>query len=159
MREIAIIRIVRFTLFGSLIALMLVGCGGSNSVTVDTPEPVPTVRTLLFLTPGAVTAPTPSAPGSGGSGTGSVMGDPMGNDLFAMGEKIFIEGTDKQNQIGCQYCHAEDGRGNIGPSIIGKTPGDIQSALINNDVMTFLRLNEQEVNAVAEYLKWLAEQP
>lgn len=78
---------------------------------------------------------------------------------MALGEKIFTTGTDKRDQIGCQYCHAPDGKGNIGPNIRGKMVGDVAFALDNVEAMLFLRLNDSEVEAIAEYLQWLATQP
>ena len=83
----------------------------------------------------------------------------MEDDLLTLGEKIFTVGSDKRDQIGCQYCHAPDGKGNIGPNIRGKMVGDVAFALDNVEAMLFLRLNDSEIEAIAEYLQWLATQP
>ncbi len=77
---------------------------------------------------------------------------------FELGERIFKNAATKDG-IGCSYCHGPDGKGNIGPSILGKTPGDIRFALDSIDAMDFINLNQEKVEAVSTYLQWLATQP
>ena len=143
------------------------GSGNDNTAprlaatAAPTTEPTSTVPRLAYLTPGAVSptsAPTTAPTTDPLSGVGSSL-DPMGDDLLELGKKIFDTGSDKADQIGCQYCHAPDGKGNIGPNIRGKLVGDIAFALDNVESMLFLRLNNSEIEAVSEYLKWLATQP
>ena len=86
------------------------------------------------------------------SGAGEISEDP-----FLLGERIFKE--EAAEGVGCSYCHGGDGRGNIGPNIRGKSAGDIRFALESLDAMSFIHLNQEEVEAVSEYLKWLATQP
>ena len=84
-------------------------------------------------------------------------GDEMGEDLFQLGERIFEK--EAGEGVGCLFCHGAGGKGNIGPNIRGKSPDDIRDALERVDAMSFIRLNQREVEAVAAYLKWLATQP
>lgn len=81
----------------------------------------------------------------------------MREDPFLLGERIFK--NEAAEGVGCSYCHDADGKGNIGPNIRSKSPGEIGFALKNVDVMSFIHLNEEEVEAVSEYLKWLATEP
>ncbi len=85
------------------------------------------------------------------------MVDPMGEDPFELGERIFLE--EAAEGVGCSYCHGLDGRGDIGPYIRGKTVGEIGMALDTFDAMSFIHLNDEKIAAVSEYLKWLATQP
>lgn len=162
---------------GLMIGLVTSACGSGNDVTSannsteTTPAtitPTSTPPRLAFLTPGApsqtkVPTVAPTSLPTTGTGPSSGATDPMGNpiedDILVLGEKIFTVGSDKRDQIGCQYCHAPDGRGNIGPNIRGKMVGDVAFALDNVEAMFFLRLNDSEIEAIAEYLQWLSTQP
>ena len=60
---------------------------------------------------------------------------------------------------GCQACHGADAKGgNLGPNIRGKSAEDIQRAL-TSDQMSFINLTNEEIEALAAYLKYLASQP
>lgn len=82
---------------------------------------------------------------------------PATEDSFELGKRIFE--SEAGEGVGCSYCHGDDGLGNIGPNIRGKTPGDVRFALESIDAMSFINLNETEIVAVSEYLQWLATQP
>jgi mono/diheme cytochrome c family protein len=62
--------------------------------------------------------------------------------------------------IGCQSCHGVDGKGsNLGPGIRGASVDDINRALAISDTMSSIFLTDEEVEAVATYLKHLESQP
>lgn len=131
---------------GSLLVLFLVtgvfvSCGQSDA-SVSTPTPAP--ASLAVAVSNSQNAPTSS-------------NVDMGVDPFELGERIFEE--EAGEGVGCSYCHGVDGRGDIGPLIRGKMAGDVRFALDSIDAMSFIHLNQEEVEAVAVYLKWLDSQP
>ncbi|MDA1348282.1 MAG: hypothetical protein O3A47_05370 [Chloroflexi bacterium] len=141
-----------------LMMVLLAACGSEGEAvavatvpaatpTVETtaPTPVPTVAQV-------VPTETPSSEVVEDAGDAGGEGD-----SFALGERIFK--TEAGDGIGCSYCHGEEGKGNIGPNIRGKSPGDIEFALESVEAMEFINLNETKINAVSEYLQWLATQP
>lgn len=83
--------------------------------------------------------------------------DPVSpEELLAQGEEIFQKTA---GGVGCQYCHGPDGKGKIGPNIRGKPEEAIQNALGLVLQMQIVKLNDQEIRAVAAYLKYLETQP
>lgn len=110
-------------------AVLLAACGGKPAAPSS---PAPT------------TTPPPTAPTS-----------PSAVDtaaLRAKGEEIFQKTA---GGVGCQSCHGADGKGtNSGPDILGKTADDIKRAL-GGDAMSFIHLTEEEIQAVAAYVKTL----
>lgn len=76
-------------------------------------------------------------------------------DRVARGKLVF----DKTAAgVGCQFCHGLDGRGRAefaSPDIRGKTADDVRSALQTRAQMSAVKLNEQEIDAVAAYLQAL----
>lgn len=120
------------------ISLSLVACGRRASRAVPTLIPM----TISETNP-RPTEPAPSLPGNA-------------EDLLVQGEEIFQRTA---GGIGCQYCHGTDGKGNIGPNIRGKPEEAIQNALGLVLQMNFLELSDQEIKAVATYLKYLETQP
>ena len=72
------------------------------------------------------------------------------------GEEIFQRGA---GGVGCQYCHAADARGKVGPNIRGKSPEAIKQALGTVLQMSFISLTEEDIEAVAAFLKHLESQP
>ena len=153
-----------------LVAGLLAACGGGGES-----APTPLAKPLLFPPPTQIPAlipisapvptavptpmPAPTAPSASltSARVTNVDSDEMELDLFELGEHIYLE--DASEGVGCAYCHGKDGRGNIGPNIRGKMPGDILFALESVDAMEFLRMNQKKIEAVSEYLKWLTTQP
>ena len=141
----------------ALLTLGLVGaaCGGTG------PSPTPTPTATAKPTATATPRPTATPTATPVSEETSHISDPENTDTdeeqFLLGERIFK--TDAGDGIGCQYCHGPEGRGNIGPNIRGKFPGDIRFALESVGAMEFLRLGQKKVEAVSVYLRWLATQP
>lgn len=113
----------------SIVAAMLLTACGGDTTTRPTPTAIaPTV------------SPTPTGPKV----------DPA--VLRARGEEIFQKTA---GGVGCKACHGADGKGgNLGPDVRGKTADDINRAL-GGDAMSFLRISEDDIQAVAAYLKTL----
>ncbi len=141
----------------ALLGLLLIGgaaCTSSAQAEGGVPptpafDPTPASAPMATSTPLAAT-PTvvaASAPEEATSGP---------KDLIAIGEVIYQETA---GGLGCQFCHGRDARGNIGPSIRGKTAGDIMGQLEEEGQMSFLSMSDKEVEAVAAYLQYLATQP
>ena len=155
------------TIATMLLAILLgvtLGCGASESVA--SPEQLVSTTPLASPTTApplpAPTAPIPESTAAAVASTKAApepVDDPMADDTFKLGESIFIDSAYKKGGVGCSTCHGPEGRGNIGPNIRGKTPGDIAFALESVDAMEFLNLSQKKVEAVSEYLKWLATQP
>lgn len=64
--------------------------------------------------------------------------------------------------VGCAACHGLDGRGKrdlASPNIRGKAVSDILRALETRAQMRFINLSDDELEAVAAYLKVLNGQP
>ncbi len=84
-----------------------------------------------------------------------------GQNLAGTGKgKVIFEKT--AGGVGCAFCHGPDGKGKsefAAPDIQGKTASDILSALQTRPQMRFINLSDDEVRAVAEYLKALNGQP
>lgn len=66
--------------------------------------------------------------------------------------------------VGCAYCHGMDGKG-AGPSglnaplIRGKTEVHVRGALASIQMMSIVKLNDEEITAVAAYLQYLDTLP
>ncbi|MFQ5872876.1 MAG: c-type cytochrome [Dehalococcoidia bacterium] len=137
----------RWHVLGSFVVVLLIAgllaaaCGRSS-------EPTPTATPTPGSQPKATSTPV---------GMNTLDGNDMGEDPFILGERIFKEAA--AEGVGCSYCHGADGRGNIGPNIRGKMPGDIHFALESVDSMSFIHLNQEEIEAISTYLRWLATQP
>ncbi len=150
------------TVFVGTVALVsLAACGGSGSANEPTNTSVPPTSTtaatptatMVPATPTATTAPSPTAM-SGATGTAG------GADaqLIAEGKQIF-EVT--AGNIGCAYCHTKEATGDVAigsPDIRGVTQAQIIDALETRAQMTFITMTDQEIKAVAAYLKTLAPQ-
>jgi mono/diheme cytochrome c family protein len=137
-------------LVGAMLMAVLVACGGSSTTTSPTPIPPTSVALAPTAAPTATQpAPIPTAAGS----TGSL------DEQIAAG-KILFEKT--AGGVGCALCHGIDGKGDpvyAAPSNRGATADQILDAIETRPQMAFLVLSNDEVQAVAAYLKVLAEQP
>lgn len=123
------------------LATLLAACGSAAgaapAVVAPSPSPLPTL----------VAAPSPSSTPTQGTGR---------SDPLKEGEDIFLRTA---GGVGCQYCHGEDGRGSVGPSIRGKSAEAIRQALGTVLQMSIIELTDEEIEAVAAYLKYLESQP
>lgn len=73
--------------------------------------------------------------------------------LRTKGEEIYKKTA---GGMGCQACHGADGKGvpNTAPNILGKSADDIKRAL-GGDAMRFIAISDDDLQAVAAYLKSL----
>jgi cytochrome c553 len=91
-------------------------------------------------------------------------------DLLAKGKQIFEEGVVGTGAPACGGCHGEDGSGSAQfPRLNGQNPAYVVNQLMNfknatrnNDPKAVMqtvakRLNEEEINAIAEYVSTLKE--
>ncbi|MBI4301352.1 MAG: cytochrome c, partial [Chloroflexi bacterium] len=85
-----------------------------------------------------------------------------GSDLLTKGKLIFEKTA---GGVGCAHCHGLDGKGR-GPAgiqaanIRSKNEGDIRAAIQGGvPMMSFIKLSDDEITAVAAYLQHLATQP
>lgn len=133
--------------------LVAAACGGGSSASDATPAPAKTaaVATLPQATSPATlpAATTPAAtPSAGAAATGAV----------AAGKRVYETAGD----LGCTECHQASGRG--GKTTAGDTAPDIRGATLTKvkdalsggaAAMSFIKLSEQEIQAVVAYLDYL----
>ncbi|MBI4188705.1 MAG: cytochrome c [Chloroflexi bacterium] len=121
----------------SIVAVVFLSACGGKPVTEPTTPPPASTPPPTTTTPAASTV------------------DPA--VLRAKGEEIFQK---TGGGVGCKTCHGADGKGipNTAPDVRGKSADDIKRAL-NGDAMSFIRLTNEEIEAVATYLKYLQTQP
>jgi mono/diheme cytochrome c family protein len=122
------------------LAVIVAACGDTSStadVTTGQPGPTAEVATTTPPEPEVVETTVPSASEA---------------DLLALGEEVYQVTA---GGIGCKSCHGTDGLGDIGPAIIGKSAETIRIQLDFNENMFFIILTDEEIEAVAAYLKVL----
>ncbi|MBI2831859.1 MAG: c-type cytochrome [Chloroflexi bacterium] len=119
-------------------AVFLSACGGQPAATS-----APATKVPASPAPPAVTTPAPAKV------------DPAVQR--AKGEQIYQK---TGGGTGCQACHGTDGKGkpNTAPDVRGASADDIKRAL-GGDAMSFIRLPDDDIEAVAAYLKYLQSQP
>lgn len=129
------------------VTLALAACGASAESSPSSNSEAPAAVTL---TPGPVPQPSLAPMES------QVTNNPQ--DLIARGEEIFQKTA---GDVGCAACHGPEAKGEleIGPYIRGKPRETIADALKTVGEMEFLDLSEEEIDAVAAYLKYLKTQP
>lgn len=143
------------------IMLLLLGCGGSNGadpttvVPTNTPQATPPPTSTATVTPATpttiVVATVPATLPASTPASGEVDGQ-----MIALGKQVFDETA---GGIGCAYCHHADATGDLtigSPNIRGVTEGQIIDALATRAQMSFITLSDEELKAVAAYLKTLA---
>jgi mono/diheme cytochrome c family protein len=109
-----------------------------------------TVYLQYLANPAAFALPGDSESSEAATTGGQASADPV----LAGGQEIYQKTA---GGVGCQLCHGADAKGLIGPSIVGKTADDIRTQFETNDQMKFIVLNNQEIEAVATYLQYLAD--
>lgn len=112
--------------------------------------------TQALSAPGAAAKAGQSAP----TAVVSLPASPVSSgDSLAKGKLIYEKTA---GGVGCASCHGLDGKGNktVGaPDNRGATEEKVRAALINAAMMNFIKLTDEEITAVVEYLHWLATQP
>jgi mono/diheme cytochrome c family protein len=148
-----IVRLRAAILLGVATLFVLTACGGSNEGT--TPAPTASVATA---TPVPVASPTPPA-ANAQQATQPVSKPDSG--LLAEGKLVFEKTA---GEVGCAYCHGLDGKGKgtsgvDAPPNRGKSEAEVRKALSTVGMMTFIKINDEEIKAVVAYLQYLKEQP
>lgn len=134
---------------GAALITLLTGCaGGPADASAGAGAKAPAQPTLAAPVPRSAA----SSPQAGSPSTSSA--------LLVLGKKVFEETA---GGVGCAYCHGRDGKG-TGPAgvqaafIQGRKEVDVRYAMANLPMMSIVKLNDQEVDAVVAYLQTLAEQ-
>ncbi len=152
------VALVRSMVGLAMVMVFLAACGGGSTDPVTLSAPPPTAVTIaptqvpIDIPPTAVAPTTPATPTQAAQ-TGTL------EEQIAAG-KILYEKT--ASGVGCALCHGIDGKGDplyAAPSNRGATADQILDAIETRPQMAFLVLSNDEVQAIAAYLKVLAEQP
>ncbi len=156
------------------LALFLASCGGSGASDASTPvapavqSPTPVAATSPRPAPTATATSTPasapatsSPPASAPTSTPTTGsgGSTSEQQILARGKVVFEK---EAGGIGCQACHGLDGKGTQGPgpNIRGKSEGTVRAAIQGGVVMmSFIKLSDEDITAVAAYLQYLATEP
>lgn len=141
----------RITTAKVALVILLAGALGATALACSTAQTAPQAPAA----PAPVSQAVPSAPAGNPAAPAA---EPATDEkaILAKGEEIFQKAA---GGIGCQYCHGKDGKGLIGPNIRGASAGKIQGALQMVEAMEIVRLDKDEIEAVAAYLKYLESQP
>lgn len=133
---------------GAALLTLLSGCSGSSADASSGASAKAAAQPTLA-------APAPraaAAPPAGALSTSSA--------LLAQGKKVFEETA---GGVGCAYCHGRDGKG-TGPAgiqsafIQGRKEAEVRYAMTSLPMMSNVKLNDQEIEAVVAYLQTLPEQ-
>lgn len=158
-----LIKLVDGILLGGAMLAVLSACGGSAGALAPVPTPPqatataePTVAPTSTPPAGAV---LPATPQTSTQPAGSSQSDPL-----ALGKLVFEKTA---GGVGCAYCHGLDGKGGgistpggEAPDIRGAKEAQLRAALAGGvPLMTFIKLSEEELEAVTAYVQYLNEQP
>jgi len=91
---------------------------------------------------------TPVAPTSSASTTTTS----AAGDLVGQGEILYKRTA---GGMGCAACHGADASGSVGPNVRGKSAHEIDDAIKRVSAMSFIRMSDDDIQAVAAYLKYL----
>lgn len=144
-----------------LLGAIAVGCGGSDAPNPTAPPtalPITPTATPVIVEPTLTptTIPTEPPPLTVPPTTVVKADTP---ELIEQGKILFETGA---GGVGCAICHGLDGMGKpelATPKNRGATADMIWNALDTRAQMTFLVLSNDEVRAIAAYLKVLDTQP
>lgn len=125
------------------------------TATTAAPTAAPTATAVATAAPATPTAASQPATPTAASQQPSTGGMPLTGRL-AVGEEIF---QTKAGGVGCAACHGKDGKGATAPANRGSSAEEIRVQLATNEAMQFISLTDDEIEAVAEYLAYLATQP
>jgi mono/diheme cytochrome c family protein len=123
--------------------------------TTSVTSPLSSTNTASPISSAPVVTASRSAPSTSAVAP-SVISSPLAaGDLLTRGEDLYQRTA---GGMGCAACHGTDAYGNIGPNIRSSSAQEIQDALQNVAAMKFLKLNDDDVNAIAAYLTKLGSQ-
>lgn len=123
-------------------------CGGGGSASPDK-------TSQLTSTVASGGAATSAAVPSGGAAS------PAADAGLARGKEIFEKTA---GGVGCAFCHGMDGKGN-GPAGVGAPANrgadetKVRAALDTVELMSSVKLTDEEIKAVVAYLAFLGKQP
>lgn len=134
-----------------MIGLLLGGCGGASS------EPATPPTATAEMTEVASTAPTTAAASSG-----PTTATPTADGKLEMGKAVFANN--------CVTCHAEGGKGNVGPNLTdakfihGSEPKDVLAVVRDGHPQKQMPawgklLNDAQLDAVVAYVVSLSKKP
>lgn len=123
-----------------------------------TPAPTATATTQPAATPttAPVRSPTVAPTAAPTVPRGATATAASGPSKLALGEQVYQKTA---GGVGCAACHGADGKGLSGPNVRGKTSAEIGGQFLGNPSMQFIKLTQEELEAVGEYLAYLATQP
>lgn len=130
----------------------LTACGGSDATATPTTPVDGTLPTVEAPTPTPAMA-SPTAPPAGTDSTPTPADGTDDNHILALGEELY---QNTAGGLGCAYCHQADATGDAtlgSPAIRGVTEDQIWDALDTRVQMSFITMTDEEVRAVAAYLK------
>lgn len=106
--------------------------------------------------PGAAAAPASGTPTAASTFVSALPTD--ASPLLKRGEILFQV---EAGGAGCQMCHGREAKGLIGPNIRGKNALDVADAIQTRELMMTAigYLPQDDLEAVATYLAYLADQP
>lgn len=138
---------------------MTVACSGGASATVQ--KPAQPAAAVAGASATAANSGTSAAnPPTTAAATGST--SPGGTDPLLDRGKVIFEKT--AGGVGCASCHGLDGKGNgpagVGaPANRGADEARVRTALGAVELMSGVKLNDDEIKAVVAYLAYLGKQP
>lgn len=160
-------KLVGGILVGLVLLVALATCGGSSEGITQapaTPQAKAASQPTATASPAVMATPTPTATQSRMPPDTSAPAPTVsagGDALLAKGRLLFEKTA---GGVGCAYCHGltGDGKGTAGvgaPPNRGKTEAQVRTALTSVTMMTFIKLTDDEIEAVVAYLKYLDTQP
>ena len=146
----------------AIIIVAAMACGSATSSASSDPAPTPTLAPLPTAASGALSGtatPEPAQVATPVLVTAPATEGPSDEELIAQGKEIFEKTA---GGVGCALCHGLDARGDPSqgaPDNRGASADTIFAALASRPQMSFITLTNDEVDAVAAYLAFLATQP
>lgn len=140
--------------------LVAAACGGGSSAS-EPPSQTAAVATLPTTTSPSATLPAATLPAATRPAATTPAATPASSattGLLAAGKRVYETAGD----LGCMECHQASGRGgkttagDTAPDIRGATLTKVKDALAGGAAaMSFIKLTEQEIQAVVAYLDYL----
>lgn len=144
----------------AITAVLASACGANAAGTP--PDHVQAQTPVVATLPPAAAAPqTPgpsTTPPASGSTAAPASSPSAGSALLAFGKKVY----ETAGEVGCSDCHGPEGKGgrtklgDTAPDIRGATEVKLRNALGGGAAaMSYIKLDESEIEAVVEYLRYL----
>lgn len=150
-------------IISAIIIVAAMACGSATSSASSGPSdqaPTPSLAPIATVDPVATEARAPTATPepvqAPESSPVQVTTAPSSADLIAQGKEIFEKTA---GGVGCALCHGFDAKGDPSqgaPDNRGASADTIFAALASRPQMSFITLTNDEIDAVAAYLAFLA---